>query len=104
MGRPPRTHRQRAVEACRHRPGEPRPLTLGPRRFDFSQLSVEERIQLVADICESLVHEDPAVADYSAEELAEIDRRIAEHERDPTSAIPWEDVRAGLARILERGA
>ncbi|TMJ04977.1 MAG: addiction module protein [Alphaproteobacteria bacterium] len=37
------------------------------------------------------------IAPYGADEQkAELDRRIAEHERDPGSAIPWEVVRERL--------
>jgi putative addiction module component (TIGR02574 family) len=34
----------------------------------------------------------------TAEQLAEIDRRLAEHLADPGSAIPWEKVRRKLTR------
>jgi putative addiction module component (TIGR02574 family) len=30
------------------------------------------------------------------EQMAELDRRIAEHEADPDSAIPWEEVKRVL--------
>ena len=37
-----------------------------------------------------------AEAVLTPEQAAELDRRLAEHEADPGSAIPWDDVRRGL--------
>lgn len=37
-------------------------------------------------------------APFSEDEWAEIERRRAEHARNPSSAIPWEEVRARLFR------
>jgi putative addiction module component (TIGR02574 family) len=36
----------------------------------------------------------------TAAQLAEIERRLAEHARDPSTAIPWEEVRARLRSKL----
>jgi putative addiction module component (TIGR02574 family) len=44
--------------------------------------------------------EREAEFDLTAEQRAELDRRLAEHIADPTSAIPWDEVR----RTLLRGA
>jgi putative addiction module component (TIGR02574 family) len=32
----------------------------------------------------------------SEEQIQELERRLAEHKRDPSSALPWEEVRARL--------
>lgn len=37
-----------------------------------------------------------AAPELTTEQRAELDRRMAEHERDPSSSIPWEVVRARL--------
>lgn len=37
------------------------------------------------------------------EQKAELDRRIAEHEADPDSAIPWEEVERELKDSRSRG-
>ena len=37
------------------------------------------------------------------EQKAELDRRIAEHEADPDSAIPWEQVERELKERRSRG-
>lgn len=71
---------------------------------ELMQLSPAERLDIAEKLWESVDPNDPNIVDDLAplteEQMAEIDRRIAEHERDPSSAIPWEDVRARLwARI-----
>ena len=61
---------------------------------EIMQLTPEERLDLAEQLWVA-VAEDEAFA-LTPEQKAEIDRRIAEHERDPSSAIPWEDVRDRL--------
>lgn len=69
-------------------------------RIDFEalrRLSVPERLQLVADLWDSIAQDAPDEAFPMTPELAaELDRRWAEHEQDPGSAIPWEQVEAEL--------
>ena len=63
------------------------------------QLSVAERLQLVEDLWDSIAQDAPDEALPVTPELAaELDRRIAEYERDPSAGQPWEVVRA---RILD---
>ena len=68
--------------------------------FDFEalrHLSVAERLQLVEDLWDSIAQDAPDEALPVTPELAaELERRLAEHERDPGSAVPWEEVRARL--------
>ena len=54
-------------------------------------LTAEEReeIRRKLDECDDVL---------SAEDLARIDARIAEHEADPQSAIPWDKFKAGLEK------
>jgi putative addiction module component (TIGR02574 family) len=62
------------------------------------RLSVDERIRLVQQIWDSIAAESepPPLSDA---QLSEIERRIAAHKRDPSTAIPWEDA---LSRLRER--
>jgi hypothetical protein len=44
----------------------------------------------------------PPWARLSPEEWSEIERRAIDHEQHPESAVPWEEVRAGLLRSIGR--
>ena len=61
---------------------------------ELMQLSPAERIELAQDLWDSVGPEE--FPPLTPEQEAEIDRRLAEHEKDPSRAIPWEDVRAYL--------
>ena len=37
-------------------------------------------------------------ADLTLEQAAELDRRLAEFEKNPHDGLPWEEVQAGLAK------
>ena len=63
---------------------------------NFKDLPISERIQLVEDIWDSIAEETPVSLQLSAADRAELQRRIAAHEADPSSSIPWEEVRASL--------
>jgi len=63
---------------------------------EYMKLSVSERIQLVEDIWDSIAAEAPETVDLSEAQKAELHRRLAAHRADPSSAIPWEQVRSKL--------
>jgi putative addiction module component (TIGR02574 family) len=64
---------------------------------ELFKLSVEERLQLVEDLWDSIAADtQDRPLELSEEEKAELDRRLKEMEDDPASAIRWEDVRAEL--------
>ena len=66
------------------------------------RLSVAERLQLVEDLWDSIAAEAPDEALPVTPELAaELDARLAEHERNPASAIPWDEARARILRSVE---
>lgn len=63
---------------------------------DYMKLSVSERIQLVEDIWDSIAAEAPDTVSLSQEQKDELQRRLAAHRVDPSSAVPWEQVRSRL--------
>jgi putative addiction module component (TIGR02574 family) len=66
---------------------------------ELLKLSVEERLELIGLLWDSIEAEQhPSLTEA---QKAELDRRIAEHEADPSTALAWEDVRAELAREIE---
>ena len=62
---------------------------------DLLELSPAERIQLAQDLWDSVVAEPDALPLTEAQHQ-ELDRRLTEHERDPSTAIPWDEVRTRL--------
>ncbi|MEO8803768.1 MAG: addiction module protein [Rudaea sp.] len=64
--------------------------------IDYRALPVSERIELVEAIWDSIAEDTQASLDLSPEQRAELDRRLAAHCADPTSSIPWEQVRERL--------
>ena len=63
---------------------------------NFKELPISERIQLVEDIWDSIAEETPVSLQLSAADRVELQRRLAAHKADPSSSIPWEEVRASL--------
>jgi putative addiction module component (TIGR02574 family) len=78
---------------------------MGKLAFDYRSLSVDERLQLVGDIWDSIAEEanvKPDVLPLTDEQKAELDRRIAAYEADPSSGVPMDqaldDIRARFRR------
>jgi putative addiction module component (TIGR02574 family) len=74
----------------------PKPL------IDFSALSIDERLRLIDEVWASVVRDDPTLARLPSEEWFEIERRAIDHEHHPETAVPWEEVKAGLLRSIGR--
>lgn len=64
--------------------------------INYRTLPISERIELVADIWDSIAEETSASTQWSPEQRAELHRRLAAHRADPSSSVPWEEVRATL--------
>lgn len=64
---------------------------------DLLKLPPETRAELAIALWESLSDvEREARLPLTADQQAELDRRWAEHLKNPDSAIPWDDVRRKL--------
>ena len=61
---------------------------------ELMELTPAERIELVEDLWDSIAQQD--MPPLSPEQKQELDRRYAEHLRDPSRASKWEDVKARL--------
>lgn len=70
------------------------------RTIDISHLTVAERLDLIDRLWESIEDGRGASADTqeSPELIAELRRRLAAHERDPSSSIPMEEAFERLRR------
>jgi putative addiction module component (TIGR02574 family) len=63
------------------------------------ELPAAERIDLAMALWDSLTPaEQEAEFELTPEQRVELDRRLAEHVADPSSAIPWDEVRRKLLR------
>jgi len=64
---------------------------------ELLKLPPAERVEIALALWDSLEDSQlDALMPVTDEQKAEVDRRLAEHERDPASAIPWEQVRREL--------
>lgn len=64
---------------------------------EILRLSVEDRIQLVEAIWDSIA-DNPDSLPVTDAQREELDRRLAEHHRNPQAARPWSAVRDSLSR------
>ncbi len=67
--------------------------------LDISKLSLAERIQLAEDLWDS-VAADTSEVPLSEAQKAELDRRLADLERDPDAGESWDVVRARVEKRL----
>lgn len=70
--------------------------------MDFSEtlaavnaMSIDDRLRLVEAIWDGIEAEEPA-PELTEAQKRELDGRMAEHEANPGSAIPWDEVKARL--------
>lgn len=61
---------------------------------EISRLSVADKFELLDAIWEDLAVHAPAA--LSEEQSAELDRRVARYEQNPSAVVPWEAIKAGL--------
>ncbi len=64
---------------------------------EILSLTVEERIQLVEAVWDSIA-QHPESLPVTEAQRKELDRRLADHLRDPKAARRWSEVRDSLAR------
>jgi putative addiction module component (TIGR02574 family) len=61
------------------------------------ELPATERVDIAMALWDSLTAaEQEAEFELTPDQRAELDRRLAEHIADPSSAIPWDEVRRKL--------
>ena len=69
--------------------------------FGIDRLSVDERLQLVEEIWDSIADEVEA-SPLTEAQRQEVDRRWAAHMANPQAAVPWEQVKAEILDRLNR--
>jgi putative addiction module component (TIGR02574 family) len=64
-----------------------------PNDADFEALSPAERILRVQDLWDRIAAE-PEQVPVTQAQRDELDRRLAAHDADPGTAVPWEAIKA----------
>jgi putative addiction module component (TIGR02574 family) len=72
------------------------PMTTHTATAEYMKLPVSERIQLVEDIWDSIAADAPDAVTLTHEQKEELHRRVAAHRNDPSTAVPWDQVRSKL--------
>jgi putative addiction module component (TIGR02574 family) len=65
------------------------------RLSDVLELPVEERLELVGDIWDSIA-QAPDALELTEEQRAELDKRLEAYRRDPKAGSPWSEVKARI--------
>lgn len=64
-------------------------------KFDISELSIAERIQLAEDLWDSILEQQEELPLSSAQQQ-ELERRLENYEKNPIAGSSWEDVKKRL--------
>ncbi|MDO9412047.1 MAG: addiction module protein [Pseudolabrys sp.] len=69
------------------------------------QLTLAERLDIANKLRDSMGADQSEIVDDDAPltkaQMQEVRKRAAEHEQDPGSAIPWEQVRTDVGALLK---
>ena len=68
------------------------------KALGIERLSVEERIELVEEIWDSIAEATP----LTEAQRRELDRRLQDHVSSPDDVVPWEVVKASITARLKR--
>jgi putative addiction module component (TIGR02574 family) len=64
-------------------------------KVEISQLSTAERIQLAADLWDSILDRQDEIG-LNQVQQQELDRRLAQHRQDPTAGSTWAEAKQRL--------
>jgi putative addiction module component (TIGR02574 family) len=64
-------------------------------KFDIAELSIAERIQLAEDLWDSILEQQEELPLSSAQQQ-ELEQRLENYEKNPTTGSSWEDVKKRL--------
>ena len=62
---------------------------------EILELSVAEKIQIVEDIWDSII-QNPEQLPLSEKEKMELDKRLADYEKNPDDGIEWETLKKNI--------
>lgn len=76
-------------------------MAVSLKSLGIERLGIEERLTLVEELWDSIAA-DSAVVPFTQAQRAELDRRIAEHEANPSDVVPWEEVKVSITERLKK--
>ena len=76
-------------------------MSVSIKSLGIDRLGVDERLDLVEQIWDSIAADSAAVA-LTDPQRAELDRRIADHEANPDDIVSWENVKTSVSERLKR--
>jgi putative addiction module component (TIGR02574 family) len=75
---------------------------MNARLFDqVQELPLDEQLELVEALWDSIVERD-AVPPLTEAQAAELDRRLADDEANPSEVVSWDEVKADALKIIRR--
>lgn len=68
---------------------------------EILRLPLDQRIDVVQEIWDSVAADTDAVP-LTPEQAEELDRRLAEHERNPTDVVAWSEAEKRIRKSLRK--
>jgi putative addiction module component (TIGR02574 family) len=66
-------------------------------REELQKLPVTERLELVEELWDSIARDSDQLT-LTSPQMEELDRRLADYEKNPEEGVPWEEVRDRIRR------
>lgn len=66
-------------------------------REELQKLPVAERLELVEQLWDSIARDADQLT-LTPAQMKELDRRLADYEKNPEEGVPWEEVRDRIRR------
>jgi putative addiction module component (TIGR02574 family) len=76
-------------------------MAISIKSLGLDRLGFEERLSLVEELWDSIAADSEAVP-LTGLQRVELDRRLAEHEANPTDVTSWNEVRSSVNDQLKR--
>jgi putative addiction module component (TIGR02574 family) len=76
-------------------------MAISIKSLGLDRLRLEERLSLVEELWDSIAADSEAVP-LTGPQRVELDRRLADHEADPTDVTSWDEVRSSVNDQLKR--
>jgi putative addiction module component (TIGR02574 family) len=76
-------------------------MAVSIKSLGLDRLRLEERLSLVEELWDSIAADSEALP-LTGPQRVELDRRLADHEADPTDVTSWDEVRSSVNDQLKR--